>query len=152
RPGVQSLEERLTPDFGFAWAFNLGGPANEFGSKVLVDPSGNVCVAGSFGGTVDFDPGPGEVDLSSGPNAALFVAKYTSAGELVWAECIAGGPFHSEFGMAQDGAGNLWLAGDFEGPTDFDPGPGTFTLNNPTPNLPAGFLLKLTGNGSFVFA
>src|SRR5690606_7919599 len=46
-------------------AFAIGGGTAHDVNAVTTDPSGNVYITGSFGGTVDFDPGAGTASLVS---------------------------------------------------------------------------------------
>ena len=48
-----------------------------------------------------------------------------------------------------DDAGNIILTGTFNGTVDFDPGPGIFNLTSSSIDF---FVLKLNGNGDFVWA
>jgi hypothetical protein len=87
---------------------------------VTTDCAGNVYVSSSFNGTVDFDPGADNTSLTGD----AFVAKYSFAGELLWARALAGPGFDHGQGIAVDGAGNVYTTGFFAGTVDFDPGCG----------------------------
>ena len=50
------------------------------------------------------------------------------------------------------GSGDIYLAGGFEGITDFDPGPGTFTLSTGSSNDVGTFVAKFNGSGDFIWA
>ena len=74
----------------FLWAQAIGGTAAEQVQAIALDGSGNIYISGTFGGTVDFDPGTGVTNLiSNGPGDA-FIAKYTAAGLFSWAFNIGG--------------------------------------------------------------
>ena len=51
--------------------------------------------------------------------------------------------------LATDDTGNVYLAGQFAGTTDFDPGSGVFQL---TPTGSIGFIAKYDSLGTFVWA
>src|SRR5262249_43193299 len=110
------------PAFGFA--LGLGDAADapdDFGEAVVTDGDGNVCVAGSFRGTVDFDKGPGVWSMTSGGFEDAFLAKYTPTGALAWARRFGGGSGTGVLGIALDGFGNIYLTGAFSVTVDFDP-------------------------------
>ena len=66
-------------------------PTPTHGQAVATDSQGNVYSTGYFTGTVDFDPGPGTVLLSSfGGSEDVFVTKVDPAGNLVWAKVYGG--------------------------------------------------------------
>ncbi len=145
------------------WSFNIGGGANDFGNVVYTDNKGFVYVVGYFtGSSVDFDPSPaGTAYLSSnGSNKDGYVAKYTAAGQYVWAFSIGGTDLDDVQNVTTDAAGNVYITGYFRGQgVDFDPSAtGSALLNS---NGEAGgdpgyggdiFLAKYTSAGNYVWA
>jgi len=97
------------------WTRRLGGSLNDASNAVAVDPSGNVYIGGSFEGTVDFGGGP----LSSSGLRDVFVAKFTSAGQFVWARKFGGSGDDLLQSLAADSAGSVALAGKFQGSISF---------------------------------
>lgn len=85
-----------------------------------------VFIAGTFHGTADFDPGPGETLLSSGSSDAGFIAKYDPAGNLVWANRLVGTGDVQINDIVVDPMSQVGVVGSFEGTADLDPGPGIF--------------------------
>ncbi len=71
------------------WALlaDSGNAFNAVSTVSLVD-GGSVLVGGTFGGTVDFDPGSGEALLNT-PVQGGFVVRYDSTGALEWARLPA---------------------------------------------------------------
>lgn len=121
---------------------------------LAVDPDGNVYVADTFNGTVDFDPGPKKKWVSSAENMG-FILKLTTAGAFTWVSTFRG--LSSGFDvsrtlkLALDGSGGVFVGGSYIGSVDFDPGRGTTTL--PTSARFSGFVAKLTaGSGAFAWA
>ncbi len=86
---------KYTAAGSYLWAFKIGVANDDKGYAVAVDQSsGDVCVMGTFRGTVDFDPGPGVASLvTSTTTDRVFVAKYSSAGAYIWAFLL--GPMSS---------------------------------------------------------
>jgi hypothetical protein len=120
---------------------------------LAVDAAGNVYVADTFAGTVDFDPGPKKKWVSSAENQG-FVLKL-AAGAFSWVGTFRGvSPgfdLSRSLSLALDGGGNLFVGGWYIGSVDFDPGPSTATL--PASGNPSGFVTKLTTTtGAFVRA
>lgn len=139
----------------FVWAKAIGGVSNVSGQSTALDPagSGGVYTTGYFGGTADFDPGPGIFNLTATGGSDIFISKLDSSGNFVWAKAI-GETNSSQVGyaIAIDPAGNgsVYTTGWFSGTVDFDPGSGIF-------NLSAGagidvFISKLDSSGNFVWA
>jgi hypothetical protein len=56
--GSDAFVVKLTAGASFGWAETFGGPGTDGGTAITVDPSGTIHLAGSFSGTVDFDPDP----------------------------------------------------------------------------------------------
>ncbi len=132
------------------WAKSMGGTSVDEGLSIAVDGSGNVYTTGYFGGTVDFDPGPGVANLTSAGIEDIFVSKFDASGNYVWAKRMGGTGFDAGSSIAVDGSGNVYTTGSFEGTADFDPGPGVA-------NLTSGrggdiFVSKLDASGNYVWA
>ena len=141
---------------GFGFALSAGAVARSAsGNSLAIDASGNVYVTGSFGGIADFDPGPGTFNLTSVPpnisgGDSIYVAKYTSAGALVWARSVSPSVLGDGTGITVSADGSVCITGNFRGTADFDPGPGTCNL---TSNDGFGiFVLKLSSSGNFAWA
>ena len=138
-----------SPDFGFA--LGAGATYPDQGDLIAVDEEGNVLVAGYFKGTADFDPGPGEYRLTASGYHDVFLAKYSTAGALVWARAM-GGPHSDEAnGLAVGSDGSIYLTGRFHNWADFDPGPGIVPLECEDTDWDV-FIVKLDSGGELVWA
>lgn len=129
------------------WHAQMGGPGNDIIIDLKIDNWGNILTTGFFLGTADFDPGPGTFILNPN-NGEVFISKLTAAGNFAWAGQIAG-TYSLGQSIQVDGAGNIYVCGDFLNAGDFDPGPGVFTM---TPTMWSGFLVKLDSSGTFQWA
>ena len=102
----------------YVWARALGDTLSDGAYGVASDSAGNVLLAGSFQGTVDFGGGP----LTSAGGSDIFVAKYTSAGDYIWAGRFGGAGDDLAYGLAVDPSGNAVVTGAFQGTADFGGG------------------------------
>ncbi|MDB6032778.1 MAG: hypothetical protein JWM16_3116 [Verrucomicrobiales bacterium] len=82
-----------------AWAKTVGGPGSDSGSAVAVDPFGFIYFSGSVTGLVTFDG----VVWTNSTGRVGFMAKYTSAGSLLWVRTNPAAPH-----LAFDRAGNIY--------------------------------------------
>ncbi|MEL6615530.1 MAG: hypothetical protein AAFQ43_07320, partial [Bacteroidota bacterium] len=110
----------------------FGGADDDTAIAVTVDASGYVYVAGTFEGTVDFDPSdPSDADdtfSAIGFNTDGFVASYTASGAFRWVVPFGGSGAEAVNGVATDGD-RVFVAGQFTtAEVDADPGPGTANL------------------------
>ncbi len=138
---------KWSTDGEFLWAKSFGGRQSESVEGLDVDASGNAYVAGSFLGTVDFDPGSGTTNLISAGDRDAYIAKFNASGELVWAKRVGGSGHDNSSDVTVDSSGRVVIGGFFTGSVDFDPGAGTTTLSSGK-----GFLLQLNEAGVFVWA
>jgi hypothetical protein len=113
---------------------------------------GSVLVTGDFSGTVDFNPGAGESDLTSaGGSVDAFVSKLDEAGHFVWARAMGGATapgVDTGRDVAVDAAGNVLTTGYFTSPADFGP----FVLDTGVNGNQAVFVSRLDAAGNFVWA
>jgi len=114
------------------WAKANGGPGNDYIFSSAIDPSGSgeVYNAGYFEGTVDFDPGPDELNLTSNGLFDMFLTKMDASGNLIWARAFGGEEYDYGICIAPDESGNVFVTGAFIGTVDFDPGAGTNELTS----------------------
>ena len=132
------------------WGYRIGTEGDEFPNDIIKDDAGNIYITGDFYYTVDFDPGPGNVSVTSARYIDMFVAKYDPEGNLIWVKS-AGGLFHDRASkLALDEQGNVYVIGQYGSTVDFDPGPSTFNLTAGT--MQDGFVWKLDPDGNFVWA
>jgi hypothetical protein len=105
------ITKRARSDGSELWTRRLVGTTSEgWGdlTALAIDPEGAVIVAGTYGGIAQV----GSMTLDSGSQVAdLFVAKYTSVGDLVWVRSLGVGGEVS--GVAVDSKGTVFLSGTF---------------------------------------
>src|SRR5262249_34496989 len=121
---------KLNASGNFLWARAVGGVGIDYSYKIYVDANGNVYVAGTFNGNVDFDPGPGVYNFALSGNSDAFILKLDSSGNFVWARHMGGASGDAAKSMTIDAGGNIYLTGTFQGTADFDPGPGTYNMTS----------------------
>lgn len=148
--GTDIFISKLNSSGNFVWARRIGGAGSDVGRSIKVDGSGNTYFTGNFSTSVDFDPGAGTFSLTSVGANDIFIAKLDASGNFVWAKQIGSASNDFGYGIALDGAGNVYTTGAFDNTADFDPGVGTFTITS------AGstdiFVSKLNSSGNFVWA
>ena len=138
----QSPELDWVAGFGSASAFDSG-------NSVAVDAAGNVYTVGVFSDTVDFNPGPPVFDIISVSVDDIFVSKFDSTGNFIWAKSFSASNYQSANCITVDDSDNIFICGDFSGEMDFDPNAGNFNLVS---NNQDAFILKLNSNGDFRWA
>ena len=99
-----------TPACEPPWSLSFTTNADYAPGFLATDSAGNVYLAGTFTGSLDFGGGP----LNAVGTADIFVAKFTGAGAPVWSKAF-GEPLDPLFltGMDVDINGNIALAGIF---------------------------------------
>lgn len=96
--------------------------------NIVTDHDNNTIVIGSFLGTRDFDPGPGIANLNSGSEHALFLQKFDSNGDFVFAKKLPTRDLNAE--LQVDSQGNIYVASDFYETVDLDPGSGVANVTS----------------------
>jgi len=132
------------------WAQSVGSDMEDVGYSVVVDKLGNVYSTGEFRSTVDFDPGTNSYDLTSAGGSDVYVTKFNSDGEFIWARRIGNMEDDRGKSITLDSDGNVYIVGYFSQAVDFDPGSGTSILTSY-----GGkdiFICKLNADGNFIWA
>lgn len=136
-----------TPNFEFAHSFGSNG--RDDGRDVATDSEGNIYLTGFVSSPVDLDPGPGVANVVPTGTQSAFVAKYSPNGNFLWVRSPGGSGSSSSNAIVIDRNDNVYLAGNFKGTVDFDPGTDQFPLTSSTNG--ASFVWKLDTSGNFVW-
>ncbi|MBW2733098.1 MAG: hypothetical protein JRH20_11960 [Deltaproteobacteria bacterium] len=91
------------------WSKGFGTATTEFASGVVVDTTGNVTIAGSFDGSIDFGGG---LLLNAG-TSDVFVASFDLEGEHRWSRRYGAALGDTAADIVVDDSGNVILTGGF---------------------------------------
>jgi len=92
------------------WVKTLGGPLEDLAYGIDTDKDGNIYVTGDFDSLIIIE---NRVLFSSG-GKDVFIAKFNSNGDLLWAERAGGMGFDSGNAIAVDKEGSVYVTGKFE--------------------------------------
>jgi hypothetical protein len=154
--GTDVFISKFDPDGNYISAITWGGLHDDIVDGMLIDHSNSIWVGGRFGGTVDFDPGPGVDEHTAAPEPyGSYLSRFDLEGDYlgvqIWDQDW---PMHD---IACDDFNNVYFGGTleyYEGGTDFDPGPKTEIRNPPGPSdqgqyLSDAFLVKTPQDGNW---
>lgn len=123
----------------------IGGTSVERSNGLAFDNNA-VYVTGVYTSNVDFDPGASVFELSGGFD--VYVLKLTSNFDFSWAKSI--GTVGTEEGFeVETFASSVYIAGQYHGTMDFDPGAGVTNMTSVGGD--DVFILKLSSDGLFQF-
>ncbi len=127
----------------WVWAARAGDTNSDVGNAIATDVSGNIYVAGSFHYTITF----GSFSLPSQGNTDIFLVKYDTLGNVVWAKSFGTDGNDGARFLTFDITGNLYMVGEYE---NYSITFGAYTLTN------AGgsdvFIAKFDVNGNVLWA
>lgn len=94
------------------WFRKIGGGASNFGNAIATTGNGDVYITGDFTGSLTFFGNPNTVINSTYTNK-VFVANYSTSGNLSWANAIGSDNSITSRDIGLDGLGNAAIVGDF---------------------------------------
>ncbi len=148
---------KFNPAGHLIWVKGFGGSNADAGLGVATDPAtGDVILTGTIGaGIADFNPADTNGNITSAGSNDVFLARYDSSGNYIWAKSFGGSGAENVSSVTIDGGGNIYIAGDFKSATAyFNPGvagSGELTISGSTKNADA-YIAKYDGNGGFLWA
>ncbi|MES2628307.1 MAG: SBBP repeat-containing protein [Bacteroidota bacterium] len=135
----------------FQWANQNRGnwSANK---NITTDAQGNVYSIAIITDSVDADPSPiGLCKFVTRGSLDFFFRKLDKDGNFLWAKQIGGEGIESGNTIALDATGNVYIAGTFSGPTDFDPSATSAFMLTSAPGV-STFVAKYSNTGDFLWA
>lgn len=131
-------------------AKSIGGAGNETANGIAIDGLGNLYITGSFQNNVNFNTSGGSLILTSSGYNDIFIAKYSSLGDLVWAK--SEGSILTDAGNAicVTKAGCVYITGYFSGTVNFNTDGGIFNITS-AGGIDA-FVQKFNSSGIFLWA
>lgn len=124
------------------WARRAGGGSSEKAHSVTTDSSGNVYVTGFFqSASAAF----GSTNLSTSGSSDIFLSKYDSSGNLMWAKKAGGSGVDVGNSVLVDSGGNVYLSGRFQNIGTFD------TTNLTSRGVDDIFLAKYNASGTLLW-
>lgn len=132
------------------WARKFGGTGELYVSSSALDASGNVYVAGTYKGIVDFDPTATTRNLTSSANGSGYVAVLSSSGALLWVKDFQAARTEIS-SITTDASGRVAIGGYFNDSLVFSPTSGNTTTltSNGVADV---FLAAFSSSGSFQWA
>ncbi|MBK9285124.1 MAG: hypothetical protein IPM51_12555 [Sphingobacteriaceae bacterium] len=125
---------------------SYGGSGIDNCLSMRIDQLNNIYCTGYFHDIVDFDPGPGIMNLPSAGLQDNYILKLDPSGDFVWVKTY--GSIGDDFGtsLSFDSSNNVYATGQFYGTVDFNPNIGNYPL---TALSSDGFITKLDPLGDF---
>lgn len=130
------------------WARSAGGTDWDFGTSLALGPGGGVYVTGDFG-SASLTFGSTTVTNTNPTARDLFVARYDSSGNPVWATSGGGMSDEQTPKIASDNSGNVFITGRFRSPMMIF---GSDTLINIAPSTNNIFFIKYDQAGNILWA
>lgn len=113
---------KYDPSGNVLWARSASESIGGQGNAIVTDASGNSYLTGFFHATMTV----GEFTLNAVGAVDIFVAKYDSDGNVLWATSAGSTGFDAGGGITVDASGNCYVAGTFSAMATF----GEFTLSS----------------------
>ena len=98
------------------WVQSGGGPSSDFLTDIAIDVSGNIYITGDYFNTAIFES-TNIGSASTGNN--IYVAKYNSAGNLLWVKSAGGTDVDFATSIAVDASGIAYITGSYKGSATF---------------------------------
>lgn len=129
------------------WVRTFGSNSSDRGNAVAYDGNNGIYFTGGFSNTVNL----GSTVLTSTGSNDVFVARYDTAGNKVWAFGMGNIGADNGYGIAVDADTNVYVTGHFRSSVDFDPSGNTNTLTT-SGNSNDVFVAKYDAQGNHKFA
>jgi hypothetical protein len=135
-------------------SFGDGEGDDDESQEIAFFSNGDLLVAGTYKGLIDFDPDTNAVLVSRSNtfSGEVWFARYSEQGDLIWWQTISSERNINVYDILIDNQENIYITGSYIQEAIFDDGTNTTTLFGVSPNDADGYLAKYTENGNFLWA
>lgn len=135
---------KIDPDGNAIWAHRAGGDNSDWCWGLAIDNSGNVIITGAFfSTTITF----GENTFTNNGLSDMFMVKYDTNGNLLWAHTAGSNGVDQGMAAAFDAWGNAFFGGAYENTVNL----GDYTLSASN-GMSNGLVVKCNTNGTIAWA
>jgi len=131
----------------YQWVRSYGSYLHDNPGDLVISENDEIAFVCAFQLTADLNPGTEVEEYTSQGDRDLFVQQLNTSGELIWNDVIHSDENLKAFNIEIGSNGDVYLTGDFNGSTDFDPSSNEFEIS-PQENS-SNFLLSLNNSGVF---
>ncbi|MEO8588004.1 MAG: SBBP repeat-containing protein, partial [Flavobacteriales bacterium] len=134
------------------WGTYYGGSGDEIKNECTADVNGNVYLAGETSSSTGIASG-GFLNTYAGGDRDLYLAKFNSSGNRLWATYYGGAGTESDGSCATDASGNVYLAGTTQSPSGIASGGHQNSYGGGMlADLGDGLLVKFSSSGARLWA
>lgn len=108
---------KYTTSGDFLWFRSSDGSCSLWVAEMITDVYGNILFTGHLAGNAGEEQTFGSHTISTSGIADMFIVKYDSDGNVLWAKTIGGNGYDRAYGLQADGTGNVYLIGSFDSPS-----------------------------------
>jgi hypothetical protein len=146
------------------WATYLNGTGSDAGYSLVSDSTNNIYITGQYnstdaGNVIVYNstssttlPAPSGITLPSiSSSIAVFLIKYDSSGQVIWATYFNGTGFDAGYSLARDSTNNIYITGNY---SSSDASGNVIVYNRTTSTTPpqaSGIVLPSTSSNFAVF-
>ncbi len=131
----------------FLWVLTWGNNYavnSDFARSLAMGTSEDIYICGDFGGTVDFDPGPGVEEITSDNYHDAYICKFNSDGDFMWVRTWG----HQANSVMTNNIDDVYVVGEFGySNVDFNPGPEEDLRSPISQPAHSAYLIRLLSNG-----
>lgn len=148
--GNQIIVSKLDSNGNQLWSKIFGGTLDERGNSIEIDNLGNLLILGQFNSVTDFDPGPGNSNLTPIGSINSYILKLNNNGDFQWVKHYSSTSEIIGLSITIDQNDNVIGTGYYNGTVDLDPSANN--LNITTNGEYDLFITKLDLDGNFIWS
>lgn len=147
-----TIISKWTSDGDLVWTKFLteNNPLTDVFPADILASGNSLSIAGSFRGTIDFDPSPTAATSLTG-NTSGFLLSLDLDGNFQWVKDIRSNSFARVTGIEYDDMGNIYATGLFNNTIDLDPSLQDVIIQSNSATDNSAFIAKYTSQGDFVW-